>query len=326
MKHGFVFGKYYPFHNGHKALIDFSLTQCDILFIVVCASDLELINAETRTEWIRETYSGNKNIRYIELNYSESELPNSSASSKTISKIWSGKFSEILPQMDVLITSEKYGDYVAECMNIQHLCFDEDRKQLPISATEIRADLYANWAFIPSAVQRYFQKKVFFLGTESTGKSMLSERIHQELNASLVSEVGRDLIPHSDTFSKSDLENVAQTHAKNIKTAINERKPFVLVDTDIYTTLSYSKLEFGNYFAVSEEIFKANNADKRFYLTKECPYVQDGTRLSEERRNALDQFQRNTLKEFNIPFTEISGNWEERITRIKEIILTNPFD
>ncbi|MCB0650933.1 MAG: adenylyltransferase/cytidyltransferase family protein, partial [Saprospiraceae bacterium] len=29
MIHAFVFGKFLPFHLGHKALIDFALEQCD---------------------------------------------------------------------------------------------------------------------------------------------------------------------------------------------------------------------------------------------------------------------------------------------------------
>ena len=58
--------------------------------------------------------------------------------SKFVSQIWASKFREILPYIDILITSEKYGDYVAEYMNIQHVFFDEQRKKHNISSCWIR--------------------------------------------------------------------------------------------------------------------------------------------------------------------------------------------
>lgn len=40
---GLVFGKFLPFHLGHKAMIDFGTSQCDELIVLVCASSNENI-------------------------------------------------------------------------------------------------------------------------------------------------------------------------------------------------------------------------------------------------------------------------------------------
>ena len=41
-----IFGKFLPFHKGHQAMIEFALTQCDVLYVLVCKSDKEQISGE----------------------------------------------------------------------------------------------------------------------------------------------------------------------------------------------------------------------------------------------------------------------------------------
>jgi HTH-type transcriptional repressor of NAD biosynthesis genes len=48
----FTFGKFLPFHKGHEAMINFALTECDFLSVLVCCSDKENINGEVRKKWI----------------------------------------------------------------------------------------------------------------------------------------------------------------------------------------------------------------------------------------------------------------------------------
>ena len=48
----FVFGKFYPFHLGHKALIDFALQNNDYVEVMVCAKEKERLSGELRKSWI----------------------------------------------------------------------------------------------------------------------------------------------------------------------------------------------------------------------------------------------------------------------------------
>jgi HTH-type transcriptional repressor of NAD biosynthesis genes len=80
-----------------------------------------------------------------------------------------------LPDYSLLITSEEYGNFVATFMNIQHIAFDIPKKLFPVSATAVRNDLFANWKFLPDSVKPDFAIKVVILGTESTGKTTLTE-------------------------------------------------------------------------------------------------------------------------------------------------------
>lgn len=320
MTKAFVFGKFLPFHKGHQALINFALTHCDFLSVLVCASDQEEIPAALRKQWIEETY---KNLEHFEVQvftYSEDELPNTSVSSQEVSKAWSEIFKKQFPDYSLLITSEKYGDFVADYLKIKHLPFDPPRNQVPVSASIIRENLFDHWHFLPNPVKAYYATKVVILGTESTGKTSLVEKLGRHLICSTVSEAGRDLIPDSSAFEFEDLYRVAKQHAKQIRQAISGDSPLIIIDTDIHITQSYASFCFGKKLEVSDAVYELNKADLYLYLNKGVPHVQDGTRLAETERNLLDASHRHILQDHQIPFVEIQGNWEERFEKASKLI------
>lgn len=97
MTKAFVFGKFLPFHKGHEAMINFALTKCDLLTVLVCCSDKESIPDIARKAWIEKAFEKEKNIEIKTINYLESELPNTSESSESVSKIWADIFKKQFP-------------------------------------------------------------------------------------------------------------------------------------------------------------------------------------------------------------------------------------
>lgn len=316
----FVFGKFLPFHKGHEAMINFALSKCDYLSILVCCSDKENISDSVRKNWIEQTFNSKKNIEVKTFNYNESKLPNTSETSKNVSEIWATVFKELYPDYSLLITSERYGNFVAEYMNIQHLAFDISKKTFPVSATVIRNNLFANWQFLPDSVKPYFAIKVVILGTECTGKTTLTETLARHYDCSLVLEVARDLIPNSNDFTFDDLHLVASEHSKKIKNAAIGDNHLVIIDTDIHITKSYSKFTFGKELNVSDAIYKMNEANLYLYLNNDVEYFQDGTRLNEANRNLLDISHRQVLQDDNIEIIEVTGNWQDRFEKAVEQI------
>ncbi len=173
MTKGFVFGKFFPFHKGHEAMIRFALQHCDVLTVLICASDSGTIPGNIRTGWIDQTFAGQENVQVSLFEYSESELSSTSVSSRNVSQQWSEVFKRLLPNHGLLVTSEPYGEYVAEYMGIRHMAFDMPKQLYPVSATAIRNDLPGYWHFLPDSVKPYFSTKIVILGTESTGKTVL---------------------------------------------------------------------------------------------------------------------------------------------------------
>lgn len=320
MVKAFLFGKFLPFHKGHEAMINFALTKCDFLTVLVCCSDKENIPGLTRQKWIEKTFVTEKNIEIKIFDYLESEFPNTSESSRNVSKIWSDKFKELFPDYDLVITSEAYGYYVASFMNIKHIAFDISKKIFPVSASAVRKDLFANWNFLPDSVKPYFVIKVIVLGTESTGKTILTERLAKHFNCSSVNETAREIIVNSNSFEFDDLHLVTIEHANRINNAIIGKSPLIIIDTDIHITKSYANFIFDKTLNVENKIYNANKADLYLYLNNNVDYVQDGTRLSEIDRNLLDISHRNILQQHNIDITEITGSWEQRFEKAVTII------
>ena len=327
MTKGFVFGKFSPFHLGHKALLEFGASNCDELTVLVCASSKEAIPGTVRSQWILEAFLFNRNIKVVTYQYDESVLPNTSESSRDVSKIWAKEFSRLLPDMNIVFTSEPYGEFVAECMGVRHIPFDNDRSKVSISGSDLRESLYENWDFLPNSVKSYFQKKVVILGTESVGKSTLTNHLSNRFKSSVVHELGRDVIPDSKSFTVDQLKQIAEGHAQNINDATSQLQPLIIVDTDIHITQSYAKHTFGEYLDFTESLYDSNRADLYLYLNKNVPYIQDDTRLDENERNKLDISHRDTLRHFGVEFEELTGTYEERNHKVYELVeeLVNRF-
>ncbi len=320
MKRGLVFGKFLPFHKGHKALIGFALRQCDELIVLVCCSDKEHITSDIRVSWIKKTFKKNSKVIVKSFDYKESELPNTSEPSRSVSQIWASKFREILPFFDVIITSEQYGEYVAEYLEIPHILFDKRRTKHAISSSIIRQDTVKYWDYIADAAKPYFQKKVVLLGTESTGKSTLCNTLSHYFNANLVTETGREVVDNSTSFTKFDLEFIIEQHGHKIKKAKKKAKPLIILDTDIHITQSYAKYTFGEYLDVSPKVYKLHRANLYLFLNNDVPFVQNESRMTEKMRNELDKSHRKTLKEFRINYHEINGYWSNRLNNAVKLI------
>jgi len=320
MVKAFIFGKFLPFHKGHEAMIRFALSKCDFLTVLVCCSDKETIPENVRKNWIEKTFEHFNNLEIRSFNYSESELPNTSVSSQEVSKVWAEAFKALFPDYNLMISSEKYGDYVALFMGIKHIVFDIPRQLFPVSATAIRNDLFANWNFLPDSVKPDFAIKVVILGTESTGKTTLTEKLAEHYKCTSVKEAARNIVADSNSFLFDDLILIASEHAKRIDEAVLGESPLVIIDTDIHITKSYSNFAFDREFEVDDKIYNSNKANLYLYLNNDVEYVQDGTRLSETDRNLLDLSHREVLKQQNMDFVEITGNWEQRFEKAVEQI------
>lgn len=317
-EHGFVFGKYYPLHAGHMALIDYGKSLCKKLTVVVCASRQECLSSDLRVGWLKSEFCHRDDIAIIAFDYDEAELPNTSTSSWSVSEVWSGIFKGLLPDVDLVVTAEPYGDYVAHYMGICHRPYV---KQVAVSASQVRADIRGCWNYLPVSVKKHYQKIVVISGTESTGKSCLASRLATLYAVPWVEEAARKIIPRSTSFSMADLYSVALEHSANICAARDTLAPLIVVGTDVYMTQSYAQHMFNKYLALEETIYSNNRADKRFYLAADAAYVQDGSRLPQDLRNSLALSHLETLNNFKQDYVLVEGtDWEHRYAQVESAV------
>ena len=315
MKKGLVLGKFMPLHTGHLALFNFACKQCDELVILLCYTNNEPITGFVREGWLKETVANIPKTVVISYQYDEASLPNTSVSSRKVSLQWSKVIKEIVPGINTIFSSELYGDYLAEFLGIKHIVFDFERKTFPVSASAIIKNPLLNWYFIASAARPYFLKKVVLLGTESTGKSTLAEKLAGYFNTGYVPEMARQILEKTEVCKPEHLIQIAELHAKEILLRTENTDRLLFIDTDINITKSYSKYLFNKPLTVSGWIEVANKADLYLFLEPDCEFVQDGTRLADEERKKLSLFHKEQLKESGIVYFSIYGNWDERFEK-----------
>ncbi|QJX47905.1 AAA family ATPase [Hymenobacter taeanensis] len=320
MTHALVFGKFLPFHHGHRALIDFARQHCDLLTVLVCASDQENVSGAVRAHWISTTYENVESIQVQVFEYKEAELPNTSETSTAVAQLWAHVFQRLVPTVSLVVTSESYGALVAQYLGIRHLDFDVKRAQVPISGSAIRANVRSNWSYLPASVQAFYRRTVAILGTESTGKTTLTQQLAAHFGASCVIETARELIADSTEFSTADLYAVAAEHARRIELLRPIAGPLLLLDTDVHITQSYARFTSNEWLDLPSEVYAHNRADLYLYLLPDVPFVQDGTRLSATQRQRLDKAHRLTLAHFGIEYQEIGGSWAERFAQAVQLI------
>lgn len=320
MEIGLVLGKFNPLHLGHVALIEFAQEKCDVLIVLICASDKETINGSIRLNWIKDSFSNNSKIRPVLLNYLEEELPNTSVSSKEVSAIWASKLETLFPQIDIIFSSEIYGNYLAETLKCRHISFDIDRKVYNISASEINSNIFKHWNFLATSARTFYVKKICLYGTESTGKSTITEKLANYFQTTFVPEMAREIVEETEECTENHLIQIAELQAKTIIEKVKTANKLLFVDTDLNITSSYSKFLFNKKLVVDSWVEEANNFDLYLYLDNDAPYIQDGTRLDKERRDELNLYHKKQLTDKRIKYQLVKGNWEERFTESVNIV------
>jgi HTH-type transcriptional repressor of NAD biosynthesis genes len=320
MKKGLLLGKFMPFHNGHIALINFALAHTESLTVLVCANKNEPIDGATRYNWIKNYYLYNQRVEVVHTEYDNAMLPAASASSQQAAEKWTAYLKENFPETGIFISSEPYGEYVAAHWGIGYLCFDERRNLVPISATDIRNHPFKNWLYIPETVRPYFVKKIGIVGSESTGKSILAERLAAYYKTTFVPEMARDIIEKTVTCTIADLYTIAALHARTIIEKNELANKLLFVDTDINITKSYGHFLFNAAIIPENWINEANRFALYLFLETDCPYVQDGTRLDKKDREKLNGYHKKAFAEQGISYHTIRGNWEQRFAAAIKII------
>lgn len=323
-KVSFVLGKFYPPTKGHCHLINTASENSDKVYVLMCSLKRELIGGELRYNWLKEIYA-NTNVEIIWVKdenpqYPEEDLIN-------FWNIWLRTFYTHLPEkVDAVFSSEKYGFEIAQRMGIEHYLVDEARTIVPICATKIRDDAFQYWDFIPDNIKPYFVKKVVLLGTESSGKTTLCQRLANEFNTNWVSEYGRYYTEEiKEDLEISDFYNIAEGQKALVKENSYKANKLLICDTELITTKIFSKLycpdtysEMSSYF---DDEIKNQNYDLYILLDNKTEFVQDGNRRFKDKRNLHYDMIKSELTKNNFNYHEIKGvGYDEKFEKIKSII------
>lgn len=325
MRTGLIIGKFMPMTKGHIGLIEFGLENCDKLIVAVCSLRSEPIDGHLRFNWAKKHFYNNSKVEVVHI--TTEDLPNSSESSRYISKIWAEYLKGLFPEVNIIFASEKYGEYVAEYMDADYMLYDVERKTIPISATMVRQEPFKYWDYIPEVVKPFYVKKVCIFGPDSCGKSTLTMNLAKYFKTSFVPELARCMFEWSDLLIDDLNMNHLEQFAKLQYEAVNSMKHFankvLFCDSDNITTQIYSEVYCGY---VTEEIKKYEIPyDLFLFLDIDTPYVEEGQRNLAHRRKEMRQRFMQELDCRSIEYVVISGSWKERFDKAVRAINSKIF-
>jgi HTH-type transcriptional repressor of NAD biosynthesis genes len=317
IKRGFLLGKFMPLHKGHEAMIEFALSNCDELTILVCSLPTESIDGELRFKWMLNRFPDARVFHCDKILPQEPD-PNMSYD-KDFWTTWVNVIKSYHPEkLDVIFGSEDYVYTLGAHLGCGQMVFDKDRKIVPVSGTMCRTYPLEYWDYMNKEVRQYFVKRVLIIGTESTGKSTLTEMLAKHYNTEFMPEYARYYI---DDYLGGNMDNLKYEHFDEFASIhriieqtvkLRDANKILFTDTDAITTLIFSREYYGK---VSETVVNLANSEKYDLIllcNPDVPWIDDGQRNLGHKREELYQQFVHELTIRNMSYVDIKGNWEER--------------
>lgn len=161
---------------------------------------------------------------------------------------------------------------------------------------------------------------VCFHGAESTGKSVLADKLAQERGWPVVAEYGRTWAEtHGTDFTMADLLAIAEGHAAQTSAALALNPSVLILDTDPLMTAAWAQMLFGT---VPDALLTYPKADHYLLFDADVPWQADGTRFfgTRQERAQFAALAEAMLLRAGVPFTRIGGNWEQRAAQAETAI------
>jgi HTH-type transcriptional repressor of NAD biosynthesis genes len=305
---GLVLGKFLPYHEGHAHLIRTARASVDELTVLVCSIAREPIPGGLRYQWVRESHPDCRVIHVSE------ELPQEPSEHADFWRIWSDVIARYAGNVDVVFTSEEYGDELARYLGATHVCVDRTRHTVPVSGTAIREATLRHWEHVPRVVRPHLALRVAIVGTESTGKTTLAERLAEKFGTVWVPEFGREYCLDRDArlLTQTDFESIAWAQAVAEEEYAARCSGVLICDTELHTTCTWSELIIGSCPSWIRAAATARRYDLILFLGHDSPWVNDGTRVLELRRVEHTRLLESALRTAGRTWTTLTGSFAER--------------
>jgi NadR type nicotinamide-nucleotide adenylyltransferase len=305
---GMILGKFMPPTQGHRYLAEFARRCCKRLSVLVCSKPRQPIPGACRFAWMRAM------LPDCDVVHVPDDLPDAPEEHPHFWELWLPVIRRVVPEpIGLVVTSETYGPELARRVSAKHLVADRGRQGVPISATAMRADPYAQWAHLPDVVRPWYCRRVVVFGPESTGKTMLAERLAAHYRTVWVPEWARGhLDPANGVCEPDDFPRIALGQAASEDALALQANRVLICDTDTITTTIWSEVYLGGCAEWIRALARQRRHDLYLLCDIDVPWVHDGQRDMPHRREEFRERCRAALIAHNRPFVEIRGDWDTR--------------
>jgi NadR type nicotinamide-nucleotide adenylyltransferase len=163
--------------------------------------------------------------------------------------------------------------------------------------------------------------RVCLTGPESTGKSMLAQRLALHYGTAWAPEFAREYVLRVQrALTRDDVEPIARGQIANEERAAEEARGLVILDTDLVSTCVYSRFYYGGVPDWVRGAARERAADLYLLLDIDVPFAHDPARdAPDDRERHLELFLRE-LTDLDAETIVIRGSWSEREQRAIEAI------
>ena len=348
-KIGIVVGKFFPLHIGHVNLIQRVSGIVEKVYVVVSYSTdgddlitsnsrfVKEITPKDRLRFVKQTFKNQPNIASFLFN--EDDCPPypdgwekwSKLLKKEIEKRENLSNEKNLDwKNDVIFISNHKDDekYYLKYFGSQTKSIDENYNEYNVNSQEIRENPSKYWDYLPREVREHLIPIITICGGESSGKSIMIDKLANVFNTSSAWEYGREYVfeklgGDEDALQYSDYEKIVFGHQSNVLYAARNANKFALIDTDYITTLAFCLTYEERDNPIVREFVQNYRFDLTILLENNVKWVNDGLRSigDDRRREKFQELLKRLYKEYDISCVTVkSSSYENRYLACKHII------
>ena len=159
--------------------------------------------------------------------------------------------------------------------------------------------------------------RIVVSGSECTGKTVLTRALSAQLGTPFSTEYSRDYVSElGRAVQFPDVEPIARRQIEIEDALLGDYSRMYIFDTDLFSTLIYSRLYFGRCPGWIEPLCRARRADLYLLCGIDLPWVKDdfqrGQDTPTKRQHAHDLFA-NVLNKNGCSVTAVSGLNDNRL-------------
>lgn len=175
-------------------------------------------------------------------------------------------------------------------------------------------------------------KKIVIIGPESTGKSTLCKLLANHFNTIWVKEYAREyLLKHGTNYSFENLLSIAKGQIEGEENGRNmlahqqqSVNKLLFIDTDMYVMKVWCEFVFEKCHHWILNRIAERKYDLYLLCNVDLPWVKDELREYPDlaSRKKLYKHYKDILTNQNIPWVDISGDYDERLTKAIDAVHT----